>query len=1180
MGKIRNLNSLLFVLLFVFLPYGCKAPFGPDSYIDLKNANLQWNFQSYDFGQLPVGATAKQTFEIANTGNSIAKDCGPVQLNDNINFSITQNTCSNVDMHPNEVCSIEIEAHPSAVGEKTLQILRECKDNYTILSPKNEIRMVAVLPSVQWDILAHSFGNVGVNSDSVVQVFTLSNVGETAATGCGLATISNPTDFIITNDTCGVLDLAVNQTCEISVKAHPQSTGIKTTTLNRSCSLGGSVSTTTDQIVVTATGPNLYWGANSYNFGSILVGNNSGGTNFWLYNSGGSSDATGCSVPVLSNTTDFTLVTNNCGTSDLVNGGSCYAQVRANPQSAGQKTTTLSRSCSLGGTVSTTTDDITVTGSLTTDWVERYSLTSFSNVHTGRDSSTFSYYFRNPNNQQLTGCSAPVLTNTTDFTIVSDSCGTGIMPAAGLCEVQLKANPITTGYKSTNLNRSCVESSANIGVDVTGLDNSTVVKIESGYEHSCALRSNGTISCWGYNSSGQLGIGSTSVRQFPVIVSGISNAVDISVGNDITCALLSDKTVKCWGPNGHGTVGDGTTTARTAPVQVLNINTASKIYVGSITACALLDDGTLMCWGYNGAGRMLGDGTSTSRSTPVVVANGITNILDISIGTYHICAVVQDGADEKVKCWGENGYGQLGNGNTTLSYTPVDVLGINNAVKVSVYNYSGCALLSDGTVKCWGYNNSGELGNGTTVNSSSPVLVSGITNAIHILVDAGSACAILSDYSVKCWGANIHGRFLDGTSGVSTTPKILNGMQTQNLSMGSYHTCALLADNKVKCWGYNFRNEIADGSLLTEKIPVEVPGISNAIQSTAMVRSSCALLSDGTVKCWGENSNGELGNGTANVSSSVPQSVIGLSDAVQITSQTSVVHVLRSNGTVSGWGYNGAGIIGDGTTTNRNTPVAVTGLADVVTKITSSDGLTCALLQNKTVQCWGYSFYGQLGNGTTVTSSVPVLVTGLTNAEDIARGSTGYHMCAIITGGTIKCWGHNSRGQLGNGVTTNASTPVDVSGVTNAIKVSVGNEYTCAVISDGTIKCWGYNSYGQLGNSTSTNSMTPVSVTGISNAVDVVSGGDHACAILSDAKVKCWGRNSFGQLGDGTTSSRTSPVYRLGPSSVVHLSNNMDNVNYGHRCLVASSGGVSCSGSNSNNQLGFNYYTPKVVNGL
>jgi len=287
--------------------------------------------------------------------------------------------------------------------------------------------------------------------------------------------------------------------------------------------------------------------------------------------------------------------------------------------------------------------------------------------------------------------------------------------------------------------------------------------------HTCAILNDGTARCWGANSSGQLGDGTTTDKALPTQVSGLSNAISITAGWDHTCALLNDGTVKCWGYNSIGQLGDGTTSNRLTPVSVSGITNATSVAAGGAHTCALLSDGTARCWGWNYYGQ-LGDGTTTDRSTPVSVS-GITNAISIVAGWDHTCALLNDGT---VKCWGENNTGQLGDGTTTNRLTPVSVSGITNAISVVAGGAHTCALLNDGTVKCWGYNYYGQLGDGTTTYRSTPVSVSGITNAISITVGGSHTCALLNDGTVKCWGRNNYGQLGDGTTTDRSTPVSVN----------------------------------------------------------------------------------------------------------------------------------------------------------------------------------------------------------------------------------------------------------------------------------------------------------------------------------------------------------------------------------------------------------------------
>ena len=294
---------------------------------------------------------------------------------------------------------------------------------------------------------------------------------------------------------------------------------------------------------------------------------------------------------------------------------------------------------------------------------------------------------------------------------------------------------------------------------------------------------------------------------------------------------------------------------------------------------------------------------------------------------------------------------------------------------------------------------------------------------------------------------------------------------------------------------------------------------------------TCALDGSGAVTCWGRNEFGQLGNGTfSDTSNPTPVASLGLGVAA-ISAAGDFTCALTLAGGVKCWGYNGDGELGDYTQTNRSTPVDVIGLTSGVVAVSAGDMHACALLSGGTAKCWGYNYYGEVGNATNHSSwlgAVDVCSSGsgfacaggspLAGIASISAGGT--HTCAVTTTHALKCWGNNFNGQLGLGVTpskTNVDAnifdlPQDVPGLTSGIAdVAAGGAETCVRTTGGGVKCWGYNAFGQAGDGTKSTSgpnypqTTPVDVTGLASGVTAIAGGSSPCAVLSTSGLQCWG---------------------------------------------------------------------------
>ncbi|MBE7473180.1 MAG: carboxypeptidase regulatory-like domain-containing protein [Anaerolineales bacterium] len=351
---------------------------------------------------------------------------------------------------------------------------------------------------------------------------------------------------------------------------------------------------------------------------------------------------------------------------------------------------------------------------------------------------------------------------------------------------------------------------------------------------------------------------------------------------------------------------------------------------------------------------------------------------------------------------------------------------------------------------------------------------------------------------------------------------------------GGFHTCALTSGRGVKCWGYNEYGQLGDGTTSYRPTPVAVTGLGSGVTDLAAgYYHTCALTSGGGVKCWGYNSYGQLGDGTT-TNRLIPVAVTGLGSGVTaLATGSNHTCALTSGGGVKCWGFNQWGQLGDGTTTQRLTPVDVIGLGSSVTAVAVGEDQTCALTSGGGVKCWGYNIVGELGDGTTIQRLMPVAVIGLSSGVT-ALTVNGEHTCVLITGGGVKCWGYNSYGQLGDGTTTNRYTSVDVIGLgSGATSVAAGPLHTCALISAGGVKCWGNNSVGQLGDGTTTDRWTPVDV--VDDVTGYIISGrvtDNAGSSIAGVAISADGSISTTSNGNGdyTFSGLAGGTYTLTPS--------------------------------------------------
>ena len=391
----------------------------------------------------------------------------------------------------------------------------------------------------------------------------------------------------------------------------------------------------------------------------------------------------------------------------------------------------------------------------------------------------------------------------------------------------LSAAVVTCGVTCGGQLPSSTDASPDVAADVGPTTDAQVrmgcaTKLAAGRFNTCAIDVGGALWCWGDNSFGQLAQAIGGSAPSPTRVTALGNEViDVAIGQYHVCALKHDGTVWCWGGNSSGQIGDGTTTSRTSPTEVSALATVVGISAGTAHTCAVKNDGSVFCWGYNDASQ-LGDGTTIDQSTPVQVA-AMANAIDVHGGGAYSCARKADGS---AWCWGHGEWGELGSGSIILRSPPVQVAIPGNSVALMGTGPDhACGAKTDGNLYCWGLN-AGDLGG---VNASGPTVAlptwvdSLFGEVSSVSAGEGHTCVTESDGTVWCFGDNGVGE-LSGTSQTSLTPTQVVGVPSAvQVVAGGSHTCALAASGAVFCWGSNDSGELGDGLTITPTCSLNTP---------------------------------------------------------------------------------------------------------------------------------------------------------------------------------------------------------------------------------------------------------------------------------------------------------------------------------------------------------------------
>jgi alpha-tubulin suppressor-like RCC1 family protein len=696
--------------------------------------------------------------------------------------------------------------------------------------------------------------------------------------------------------------------------------------------------------------------------------------------------------------------------------------------------------------------------------------------------------------------------------------------------------------------------------------NSDWVAVACDYYHTVALKDSGGLYIWGddYSWSPEVRIGDLDWAHSPTYVSSVGCGLGFTVGVIAGSRLLS------WGDNSAGQLGDGTTTSRPAPAYITGCSGGdynwASVACGREHALALKTDHTLWAWGANGSGQ-LGDGTTTERHAPVQVtgcADGDSNWAAVAARELHSAAVKTDGT---LWTWGQNMYGQLGDGTRMTRSAPVQVTGCadgdTNWVAVACGTYHTVALKSDGTLWSFGLNDNGQLGDGTHTLRTAPIQVTGCpggdTNWASVACGDKFTVAIKQDGTIWAWGDNADGELgYDTTSDLDTmysgSSRIPQQAGTDSgwttVQCGSYVTVALKSNGSLWAWGSNTSGELGRGTHdgARHVLPAQVGTATDWLAGfSAGWHSIVAPASDDCLWAWGGNTTGQLGDQTyaeRDAPVRVPP-LLGHDPSLcswgprlpRVAGGGLFSVALKSDSTLWAWGDNSVGELGSGVSDASAHSIPAPSAPQTTWKALAGGFQHSAGLKGDgSLWTWGANGSGQLGLGDTVPRAAPMKVTGCSGGDNnwVAVACGQDDTLALKSDGSLWAWGSNASGQLGQGAADSAihSSPVRVGAENAWTSIACGWNHAVAVCSDGTLWAWGDNQWGQLGDGTATERDAPVQITGCPGGdkdwVAVAAGRTFTVGLKSNGSVWAWGFNGWGQLADGTYASHFSPALITG----------------------------------------------------